>query len=195
MDLVKTLSFYNAYSNGNITEQSDLFSEYTDEYGNLLIDEENVSALLDEKLEPYNTYQNHIFTTHDGRELQIKGGTYGNKIAMKNEKKELLTFLQSEETEYIRIPEYTKEAPIKGKNDIGEAQHVFVHLGMKHPMRNLFQPGNIVHEQHQKHGDGTKYIDGGYTCGFHNSRFKDRFSTKVGKIHEKPIISLKILIY
>ena len=129
-DLVKTLLFYNAYSNGNITEQSDLFSEYTDEYGNLLIDEENVSALLDEKLEPYNTYQNHIFTTHDGRELQIKGGTYGNKIAMKNEKKELLTFLQSEKTEFIRTPEYTKEAPIKGINDIGDT-YIEVDIGQQ----------------------------------------------------------------
>ncbi len=130
LDLAKTLSFYTVYPSGTESDKFDLVTEYIDEEGNLLIDEESVSALIDEKLAPYNTYQNHTFTTHDGREMQISGGTYGNKIAMKTEKKELLAFLQSEDTEYIRTPEYTKEAPIKGKNDIGDT-YVEVDIGQQ----------------------------------------------------------------
>ena len=132
LDLVKTLSFYKAYKNGsfNADNTTTKFTEYKDEEGNLLIDEESVSTLLDEKLAPYNTYQNHTFTTHDGRTLQIKGGTYGNKIAMKTEKNELLTFLKSWNTEYVRTPEYTKEAPIKGSNDIGDT-YIEVDIGQQ----------------------------------------------------------------
>lgn len=129
-DLIKTLTFYDAYQDNSWNRKEDGYSSYIDEEGNLLINEDNLSDLLDSVLGPYNTYQNHIFTTHDGRELQIKGGTYGNKIAMKNEKKELLTFLQSKKTEFIRIPEYTKEAPIKGKNDIGDT-YIEVDIGQQ----------------------------------------------------------------
>ncbi len=130
LDMVKTLSFYKAYKGKTIKEETKLLEEFTDEEGRLLVDEESVGALLDEKLASYNTYQNHTFTTHDGRVLQIKGGTYGNKIAMKTEKKELLAFLQSADTEYIRTPEYTKEAPIKGKNDIGDT-YIEVDIGQQ----------------------------------------------------------------
>ena len=58
------------------------------------------------------------------------------------------------------------------ENGTGTAQHVLIHLGMKHPMGNLFQPGNIVHKQHHEHGDGTEYIDGGYTGGSHGFKYK-----------------------
>lgn len=127
-DLIKTLSFYKEYKKDK--NAITLLTEFIDENGNLLIDEESASALLDEKLAPYNTYQNHTFTTHDGRILQIKGGTYGNKIAMKTEKKEFLSFLQSSDAEYVRTPEYIKEAPIKGKNDIGDT-YIEVDIGQQ----------------------------------------------------------------
>ena len=134
LDMVKTLSFYKAYQENPMSFTKDIdvavWQEFRDEDGNLLIEEESVGALLDEKLAPYNTYQNHTFTTHDGRTLQIKGGTYGNKIAMKTEKKELLVFLQSVQTEYIRTPEYTKEALYKGKNDIGDT-YIEVDIGQQ----------------------------------------------------------------
>ena len=128
LDLAETLMFHNAYTNGQITGETDLSSKFCDEEGNLLIDEESVGTLLDKKLAPYNTYQNHLFTTHDGREIHIKAGTYGNKISMKTEKKELLAFLQSDEKEYTRVPDYTKEALYKGKDDIGDT-YIEVDIG------------------------------------------------------------------
>lgn len=128
-DLAKTLSFYNSFYNDTYSE-TDLFKEFTDEEGQLLVEQEIVDSLLEEKLALYNTYQNHLFTTHDGRVLQINGGTYGNKISMKTEKKELFAFLQSDENEYIRTPEYVKEALYKGKNDIGDT-YIEVDIGQQ----------------------------------------------------------------
>ncbi len=133
-DLIKTLSFYKTYqekkSGFEAGDEKHLVEKYTDADNNLLIDEDSLSELLDEKLSLYNTYQNHTFVTHDGRTLQIKGGTYGNKINMKTEKKELLAFLQSSQTEFIRTPEYSKEAPRKGKDDIG-GTYIEVDIGQQ----------------------------------------------------------------
>lgn len=129
-ELAKTLSFYNAFVDNPILDTVNLMENYTDADGNLLVEQENVDSLLDDKLASYNTYQNHLFTTHDGRVLQIKGGTYGNKISMKTEKKELFAFLQSPDYEYIRTPEYIKEALYKGKNDIGDT-YIEVDIGQQ----------------------------------------------------------------
>ena len=128
LELAKTLTFYNAYQN-KVTEDSTVcYTEYMGEDGTLLVDETAVSDLLDKKLNPYNTYHNHVFTTHDGRELLIKGGTYGNKIDMKTEKKELYSFLTSDKSIYTRTPKYTKEVSIKAKNDIGDT-YIEVDIG------------------------------------------------------------------
>jgi len=129
-ELAGTLVFYQEYRKSPKEAVKDGFLKYMDENGNLLVDEESVSQIVDEKLSPYNTYQNHTFTTHDGRVLQIKGGTYGNQIAMKTEKKELLSFLSSDKKIYTRNPKYTKEALIKAKNDIGET-YIEVDIGQQ----------------------------------------------------------------
>ncbi len=130
LELSKTLVFYQAYQNKSLHNDADAFKEYIGEDGNLLIDEESISNLVDDKLEPYNTYQNHVFTTHDGRELLIKGGTYGNKISLKTEKEELFAFLSSNKRIYTRNPKYIKEAPIKAKNDIGDT-YIEVDIGQQ----------------------------------------------------------------
>ena len=130
LELANTLVFYQSYNDKTLNDNADVFAEYIGEDGNLLVDEESVSALVNKKLEPYNTYQNHVFKTHDGRELLIKGGTYGNKIAMKTEKEELFAFLSSDKRIYTRNPKYIKEAPIKAKNDIGDT-YIEVDIGQQ----------------------------------------------------------------
>lgn len=130
LELTKTLTFYNAYQNETIEKSVTCYTEYIGEDGKLLVNEEAISDLIDKKLKPYNTYHNHTFTTHDGRELLIKGGTYGNKIDMNTEKKELYAFLTSDKNIYTRIPKYTKEVSIKAKNDIGDT-YIEVDIGMQ----------------------------------------------------------------
>lgn len=129
-DLAKTLLCFNDFKYGCRKLPDEYEVLYLDEEANLIVDNEMADSLLEEKLTPYNTYRNHTFTTHDGRVLQIKGGTYGNQIAMKTEKKEFLSFLKSDDRFYIRKPEYTKEVAIKGKNDIGDT-YIEVDIGQQ----------------------------------------------------------------
>jgi len=129
-DIAKTLVCYNDFIQGCMKLPDEYKTLYMDKESQLLIDTESVDSLLEAKLEPYNTYRNHTFTTHDGRVLQIKGGTYGNQIAMKTEKKEFVSFLESDDRFYIRKPEYTKEVAIKGKNDIGDT-YIEVDIGQQ----------------------------------------------------------------
>ena len=126
-DLAKTLICYNDF----VTKQNKLpenYEEYFDEEDFLKVDAEAVSKLLEERFTPFNNYCNHIFTTHDGRVLTIKGGTYGNQINMNKEETELVNFLSSDMVFYDREPEYTHQVGIKGRNDIGNT-YIEVDIG------------------------------------------------------------------
>ena len=129
-DLAKTLSCYSDF----VVPQNTMPDSYKEAYfleENLLkVDEQAVGALLEEKFAPYNTYRNHVFTTHDGRVLTIKGGTYGNLLNMKKEKKEFITFLSSDVVFYDREPEYIREVGLKGKDDIGDT-YIEVDIGQQ----------------------------------------------------------------
>lgn len=131
-DLAETLSCYSHFT----TAKSQLPDAYESDFFEngketaLKIDQEKAEALLEERFVLYNTYRNHMFTTHDGRVLNIKGGTYGNQIDMKTEKREFLEFLSSDKLSYRREPEYTKEAIYKGKNDIGNT-YIEVDIGLQ----------------------------------------------------------------
>jgi len=129
-DLAKTLICYKDFKRGCKKLPNEYKTLYLNEDSGLIVDHEMADSLLDEKLAQYSTYHNHTFTTHDGRVLHIKGGTYGNQIAMKTEKKEFLAFLESADRFYIRKPEYTKEVAIKGKNDIGDT-YIEVDIGQQ----------------------------------------------------------------
>lgn len=94
-------------------------SKYMDKNERLLVDNEALEVLLRNKLDPYNTYRNHTFITHDGKEVYINSGNYGNQIKMKQLNNEVRNFLLSDEQSIVIEPQYSKEALYKGKDDIG----------------------------------------------------------------------------
>ena len=129
-DLAGTLGCFGVFQKGLTRMPEEFETEFFDKNGNLIVDEEAANALIEERFDAYNTYRNHYFTTHDDRIIHIKSGNYGNQISMKKEKKEFLTFLKSADKSYIREPEYTKEAALKGKNDIGDT-YIEVDIGQQ----------------------------------------------------------------
>ena len=44
------------------------------------------------------------------------------------------------------------------EDGVGESHHVFVHLGMHQPVWHVFQPGNVVDEEHEEHGECAEYV-------------------------------------
>lgn len=129
-DLAKTLSCYSHFAAAQSKLPEQYETEFYAEESVLKVDEEAAEALLEDRFAPYNTYRNHAFTTHDGRTLTIKGGTYGNQINMNKEKKEFIAFLSSDMVVYDREPEYTREVALKGKNDIGDT-YIEVDIGQQ----------------------------------------------------------------
>ncbi len=127
-DLAKTLSCYTYFITKRKALPATYGEDFFDKENNLKVDKEAAETLMEEFFSPYNTYRNHTFTTHDGRVLQIKGGTYGNQINMAKEKKEFLSFLSSEKVFLDREPEYTREVALKGKDDIGDT-YIEVDIG------------------------------------------------------------------
>ena len=128
-DLAKTLSCYSYFKSAR-SELPDTYEKDFFEDDKLKIDKESASRLLEECFDPYNTYRNHTFTTHDGRTIKIKGGTYGNQINVNKEKKAFLEFLESDMLVYDKEPEYIREVSLKGKDDIGDT-YIEVDIGQQ----------------------------------------------------------------
>ena len=127
-DLARTLICYSDFVVPQTILPDSYKEKYISEESLLKVDEEAVGELLEEKFSPYNTYRNHIFTTHDGRVLTIEGGTYGNQVNMNKEKRAFIDFLSSDVVFYDREPEYSHEVGLKGKNDIGNT-YIEVDIG------------------------------------------------------------------
>lgn len=90
-----------------------------DESGNVYFTEESVYDGLYEALSPYNTYRNHTFTTHDGKQVYLDFGNYGNEIDIKAEAQLLYEAMAEGETNYSSTPEYKNKALYAGADDIG----------------------------------------------------------------------------
>ena len=82
-----------------------------DDRRKLVFSEESVREGLNTILGPYNTYKNHIFTTHDGSKVHLKGGTFGSTVDIDTESVELYEYL----TDGGRQP-YRKTLEVKGKS-------------------------------------------------------------------------------
>lgn len=160
-DLAQTLICFNSFSKGVSVLPNDYETAFLDENGKLIINDEDAGLLVENKLTPYSTYRNHEFTTHDGRILTIKGGNYGNQIAMKTEKKELLSFLYSDERTYTREPVYSKEVAIKGKNDIGDT-YIEVDIGQQKMFYyrdgKLYLETDVVTGKNKATPEGVNYV-------------------------------------
>lgn len=84
------------------------------------VDKERVLAFLTEYLDEYNTYNNRYFITHDGTEVYVKDGNYGNRIDLEAEADWLLNYINNNDTVLYRNPEYKIKANYQEKNDFGD---------------------------------------------------------------------------
>lgn len=91
-----------------------------DETGNLLWDEEAITAFIDTLCAEYDTYETvHTFEATRGETVTIEGGTYGTVLDRDAELAYLLEALQNGESG-IHVPTYEREAYHRGLNDIGD---------------------------------------------------------------------------
>lgn len=94
-----------------------------DEEGNLYYDKEIVDQYMTDLCESYHTYGvMRDFLSSKGDVIQVEGVTYGTEINTKKEVEYLWSYLSDNELrlqETVHTPEYIKDTPIHGLDDIG----------------------------------------------------------------------------
>ncbi len=99
---------------------TDVFDLVRDETGSFVWNEEAIASFAEEFAEKYSTYGSaRAFETSTGETLTIEGGTYGNEIDAKALKAFLLEAIPARQS-LSYIPEYTREAYVRGVKDITE---------------------------------------------------------------------------
>lgn len=68
-----------------------------------------------------------------------------------------------------------------GEYGVRKAKHIFIPLGMALPVGNALQGGNVVYEEHEKHGERAHHIDSSYALGGLGSHLSFVFSFIVCK--------------
>lgn len=145
------------------------FFEFTD---NFSINEDKVSAYVDELCNKYNTYgRPHNFITTDGRNITINGGDYGYKINRTEELSQIKQDIEGKKPVNRKFV-YSQTAFGDITNDIGNT-YIEIDMGKQHLW--FYKDGNLV-----THGDvvtgnvynGTATPEGVYSLKY---KVKDTF--------------------
>lgn len=114
-----------------------------DENDRLILREEGISEFIVWLASEYDTYgSTRIFKATRGDEVEISGGTYGNKIDQKAEILYLMDAFLNDVNE-IHIPAYEKEAMFRGKNDIGDT---YIEIDMTAQKMYYYEKGELLLE-------------------------------------------------
>ncbi|MCR5032635.1 MAG: L,D-transpeptidase/peptidoglycan binding protein [Lachnospiraceae bacterium] len=106
--------------------------------GKPVLDESAVEAFVDHLCEEYDTLgKERIFTATDGEVVTIEGGTYGNQLDAKAEKKYLIDALKQGIRE-THIPTYKQQAFVRGKQDILDS---YIEIDLTDQMMYLYLEG------------------------------------------------------
>ncbi len=149
---------------------------YMDEKGVLYFDEESVLNGLTAGLNPYNTYHNYTFTTHDGRKVYINDGTYGTEFSIKDEADKLFDALNSGKKFYKSEPVLKRKANFPGPNDIGDT---YLEISLDEQRLYYWQDGKMVLESDVVTGNHARKYD--TPEGVDYVYFKQRNRTLVGE--------------
>lgn len=123
--------------------------------GDLILKEEGIEEFLDALCAEYNTYGIHAFQSTRGELITIEGGTYGNEIDKEAEKIYLKqAFLDG--VEEVHIPAYTREAYVRGKDDIGDT---YVEVDMTMQKLYYYEDGQLLLETDVVTGNTGRRMD------------------------------------
>lgn len=141
--IVGTRIVYDWNGNEEILDGTIIHTWLMVEDGEILLDEEQLAAYVEEKAKAYDTYgKKRKFTTTLGVELTLPGGTYGWRTDREAETKALEELIWSGAVTE-REPEYRNRGWIKGADDIGNS---YVEIDLTDQHLYLYQDGEIVLE-------------------------------------------------
>lgn len=115
----------------------------TDETGSLMVDEEAVAEYVSGLAMQYDTYgKTREFTATCGAVVQIEGGTYGSQMNQTKET-EYLTRAFLNRINEIHVPEYKREAKVKGEEDIG---NTYIEVDLTDQKLYYYENGELMLE-------------------------------------------------
>ncbi len=117
----------------------------TDQTGNFVLDEEAVTAYVEQLAEEYDGYgRTRQFHSTRGDVITIEGGTYGSKLDQKKEVTYLMEHLLDAGahtgTPQSHIPAYEREAFCYGKDDIGDT---YIEVDMTQQKMYYYEKGEL----------------------------------------------------
>lgn len=140
-----------------------------DGYGQLVLESAAIEAYIADLAEEYDTYgKERRFKSTEGRVVTVKGGTYGTTLNQKAEveylKKNLLLPKVHTGIKQEHIPEYKREAYVRGKNDLGgtyievdmTAQRLYFYVDYKIQIETPVVTGNM--RKGHDTPEGTNYV-------------------------------------
>lgn len=116
-------------------------------------DKERCEYFIKGFLDEYNTYHNRHFISHEGIEVYVDKGTYGNQIDLNKESDWFYDYLTGKITADSRIPEYILEAKYREKNDFGntfievsiDEQHMWYYVNGETYIDTPITSGSLAH--------------------------------------------------
>jgi len=135
--------------------------EYDPKAGRMVMTEESVLSGLYDVLSPYNTYNNHYFTTHNGRKVHLTQGTLGNSIDVEKAAKELYEALEKGNDDITIDPEYKHKMDDNEKTYGNETGDTYIEISLDEQHMYYYEKGalkldtNVVTGK-MSTGSGTK---------------------------------------
>ncbi len=132
-----------------------------DESGELTFTKESVRDGIYDILSPYNTYNNHDFTTHDGRKVHLTKGTLGNSIDVEPVAEAVYDELVAGNDRISLKPEYKHKMDDKEKNYVADIGNTYIEISLDEQHMYYYENGalkldtNVVTGK-MSTGSGTK---------------------------------------
>lgn len=111
-----------------------------DEDGSLQADDSKIDEFIEALADEYDTVGgSRWFTATRGGQVKVEGGTYGNTMDRKAEKKYLKEAFRNKESGF-HTPEYIQKGLAQGKNDIGRT---YIEIDMTQQKMYFYKDGRL----------------------------------------------------
>ncbi|MCR5477434.1 MAG: L,D-transpeptidase [Lachnospiraceae bacterium] len=156
-----------------------------DEYGRLVVKEEEIDGFVDDLCKAYDTYEKvRQFHATRGDVVEIDGGTYGTLLDGSAEKKFLREALSNasfhDGTQDLHVPSYEREGYVRGRNDIGGT---YIEVDMTNQKLYAYVDGAIILTSDVVTGNHGKNTP----VGTHYIYFKQKNRVLVGENYRTPV--------